>query len=229
MLMFLKAPMPTPSKKKIRTQAPKPLRRSPSQDRAQSTVEALLQATAQILQKEGEAALTTNHVAEVAGYSIGTLYQYFPNKDSLIQGVGARVQAMLLQQTERQLQTLGQDPLLHQQNPQQLVHRMVEMIVQTLTLNGKNKQLVRLYWRLEQPEQTEATVKSMSDLLSSYLVQQRHPGLCTPNSAQMFVLTRAVLGVIRSASLEGSPLLGSTTLVDGISQMVCPLLTHTPR
>lgn len=205
------------------------LRRSPSQDRAQSTVEALLQATAQILQKEGEAALTTNHVAEVAGFSIGTLYQYFPNKESLIRGVGARIQTMLLQQTEKQLQTLSQDPRLHEQDPKQLVHSMVEMIVQTLTLNGKNKQLVRLYWRLEQTEQTEATVKSMSDLLSSYLVQQRHPNLCTPNSAQMFVLTRAVLGVVRSASLEGSPLLGSAALVDGITRMVYPTLTRSPQ
>lgn len=201
------------------------MRRTPSQDRSQATVEALLQATTQILQKEGEAALTTNHVAEVAGFSIGTLYQYFPNKESLIRGVGAQVQAKLVEQIESQLQTLSQDPMLHQQDPRKLVHRIVELIVDALTLKGKNKQLVRLYWRLEQPEQTEVNVKSMSDLLTSYLLQQPHPGLCTPNSAQMFVLTRAVLGVVRSASLESSPWLGSTALVAGISQMVYSMLS----
>lgn len=200
------------------------LRRKPTQDRAQSTVDALLQATAQVLQKEGEAALTTNRVADVAGFSIGTLYQYFPNKESLIRGVGLRVQALLLEQTERQLQALHQDPLLHHQDPIQLVHRMVELIVQTLTLNGKNKHLVRLYWQWEQPEQTEATVKSMSELLSMYLAQQGHPALRLPSPAEMFVLTRAVLGVVRSASLEGSPLLGSTALIDGITRMVTPVL-----
>jgi AcrR family transcriptional regulator len=53
-------------------------RRQPVQARGQRTLAAILQATAQILVKEGEAALTTNRIAERAGVSIGTLYQYFP-------------------------------------------------------------------------------------------------------------------------------------------------------
>jgi AcrR family transcriptional regulator len=50
-------------------------------------VEAILQATVQVLLKEGKERLTTTRVAERAGVSVGTLYQYFPNKSSLLQAV----------------------------------------------------------------------------------------------------------------------------------------------
>jgi AcrR family transcriptional regulator len=58
--------------------------RTPQTARAQATHDALLQATARILLREGLDAVTTNRVAEVAGVSIGSLYQYFPDKQSLL-------------------------------------------------------------------------------------------------------------------------------------------------
>ena len=58
-------------------------RRKPSQDRAQVTVTAILEAAAEILVKAGYAKASTNMVAARAGVSIGSLYQYFPNKDAL--------------------------------------------------------------------------------------------------------------------------------------------------
>jgi AcrR family transcriptional regulator len=53
-------------------------------------VEAILDATTRILVKDGYVGLTTNGVAERAGISIGSLYQYFPNRDALITGVARR-------------------------------------------------------------------------------------------------------------------------------------------
>jgi AcrR family transcriptional regulator len=57
-------------------------RARPSQARSRDTVEALLQAAAQVFECHGYAAGTTNRIAERAGVSIGSLYQYFPNKDA---------------------------------------------------------------------------------------------------------------------------------------------------
>jgi AcrR family transcriptional regulator len=62
-------------------------RKSPVQERSSATVEAILQATIQVLLKEGKERLTTTRVAARAGVSVGTLYQYFPNKKSLLQAV----------------------------------------------------------------------------------------------------------------------------------------------
>ena len=57
------------------------------QRRALQTVDAILDAVLRILKREGTAAVTTNRIAEVAGVSIGSLYQYFPDKDAIFHTV----------------------------------------------------------------------------------------------------------------------------------------------
>lgn len=60
-------------------------RKTPVQARSAFTVEAILQATVQVLLASGKDRLTTTRVAQRAGVSVGTLYQYFPNKRALLQ------------------------------------------------------------------------------------------------------------------------------------------------
>lgn len=62
-------------------------RKFPRQERARATVEAILQAAAQLLSDVGFEALTTAKVAERAGVSVGSFYQYFPNKQALAAAV----------------------------------------------------------------------------------------------------------------------------------------------
>lgn len=59
-------------------------RKEPGQERARFTFDAILEAAARILRTEGPTHLTTNRIAEVAGVSVGSLYQYFPNKDAIV-------------------------------------------------------------------------------------------------------------------------------------------------
>lgn len=66
------------------------MRKEPRQARSRATTDAILDAAARILGERGWAGLTTNAVAEVAGVSIGSLYQYFPNKLALIEAVRRR-------------------------------------------------------------------------------------------------------------------------------------------
>ncbi|WP_299771990.1 TetR/AcrR family transcriptional regulator [uncultured Pseudoteredinibacter sp.] len=60
------------------------VRRSPSTPRGEESVAKILDACRELLASDGFAKLTTNHVAQQAGLSIGTLYQYFPNKESML-------------------------------------------------------------------------------------------------------------------------------------------------
>ncbi|WP_233581565.1 TetR/AcrR family transcriptional regulator [Acidipila sp. EB88] len=60
-------------------------RKQPIQARSTATVEAILDATVQVLIAEGKDRLTTTRIAHRAGVSVGTLYQYFPNRRSLLQ------------------------------------------------------------------------------------------------------------------------------------------------
>lgn len=59
-------------------------RKTPSQERARATVEAILEAGAYILVRDGWEKFTTNSVAERAGVNIASLYQYFPNKEAIV-------------------------------------------------------------------------------------------------------------------------------------------------
>src|SRR6185295_17899476 len=59
-------------------------RKTPVQTRAAATVEAISEATIQVLLSHGGDRLTTTRVAERAGVSVGTLYQYYPNKQSML-------------------------------------------------------------------------------------------------------------------------------------------------
>lgn len=59
-------------------------RKRPRQERSKATVDSILAATARVLVRQGFDGLTTNAVATTAGVSIGSLYQYFPNKEALV-------------------------------------------------------------------------------------------------------------------------------------------------
>ncbi|MGF1509819.1 MAG: TetR/AcrR family transcriptional regulator [Myxococcota bacterium] len=69
---------------------PERLRKEPRQERSRVLTHAIIEATLRVLQREGIEYLTTVRVAEVAGVSIGSLYQYFPNKQALVAALIAR-------------------------------------------------------------------------------------------------------------------------------------------
>lgn len=87
-------------------------RRKPLQERSKVTVDAIIEATAQVLVAEGSyRSTTTNRIAERAGVSIGTLYQYFPNKDALILGLIQQRRAERVGVLLETVQSMAQQPL----------------------------------------------------------------------------------------------------------------------
>jgi AcrR family transcriptional regulator len=66
-----------------KTQPKRRGRRDPAQERSRLTVDAIVEAAGQLLVEHGRLGVTTNAVADRAGVSIGSLYQYFPNKDAI--------------------------------------------------------------------------------------------------------------------------------------------------
>jgi len=65
-------------------------RRRPSQSRSIATYEAIVEAAARILLRDGPRLLNTNRIAKVAGVSVGTLYQYFPDKTAVVAALAER-------------------------------------------------------------------------------------------------------------------------------------------
>ncbi len=96
--------MPRPSKSKLLP------RKAPMQTRSTATVQVILQAAARVLSKESLAGFNTNRIAEVAGVSVGSLYQYFPNKEALVIALIEDAQSALAQQVQAMVSaTAGQE------------------------------------------------------------------------------------------------------------------------
>lgn len=70
-------------------------KKAPKQARSQATVDAIVEATGQIFEREGFKKTTTTAVAERAGVSVGSLYQYFPNKQALVHALIERHDAQM--------------------------------------------------------------------------------------------------------------------------------------
>jgi AcrR family transcriptional regulator len=86
-------------------------RKSASQERSRLTVDALLEATARILIKEGFDKASTNRIAEVAGVSVGSLYQYFPCKEALVAALIDRHNSQIMQAVRGELAEAVHQPL----------------------------------------------------------------------------------------------------------------------
>jgi len=80
-------------------------RKQPKQARSAALVAAILEAATQVLSEEGAARFTSARVAEKAGVSVGSIYQYFPNKASIL----FRLQVDEWMQTTRMLRNILED------------------------------------------------------------------------------------------------------------------------
>lgn len=86
--------------------------RVPTQRRAQVTVDAIMEAAGQLLVTRGRAAVTTNAVAKRAGVSIGSLYQYFPNKEGIFKALQETHRDEVMPLVQHSLHNLATDPAL---------------------------------------------------------------------------------------------------------------------
>jgi AcrR family transcriptional regulator len=81
--------------------------RTPQQTRSRATVEAILEATARILERDGARALTTARIAREAGVGVGSLYEYFDGKDAVVRALCERHMADVCAVIDGALARLG--------------------------------------------------------------------------------------------------------------------------
>lgn len=174
------------------------MRKAPRQARSRATVEAILDAGAQLLGRRGWAKFTTNEVAETAGASIGTLYQYFPNKFALIDAITRRHFDEVL----AVLRTMDDDAMSLSQRAETLVHGMI-------TIHGVNPALHSVL--LDEAPSSAALQSAHDAFEAEYL--RRYLALVTPtggrrhqasDQAAAQVLSAAVAGAIHDAARRGT-------------------------
>jgi AcrR family transcriptional regulator len=196
-------------------------RRRPRQQRAQHTVGAIFQAVLNIVAREGEDQLNTNRIAEVAGVSIGTLYQYFPTKEAVVLALIEQRRAEALKRIEATLA----EGLARQRSVADLVRGFVRSYLQAFCgADAGERALARLAWRLDREEAMMNAVRESSEKMGVHLQRLCGDSMQTPHPARMFVLTRAFMGTVRAAALERSPLREGRELEDELVRLCLAIL-----
>jgi len=201
--------------------ASNPPRKGPQQQRAKATVSAILDGMVRVLEQEGSDAASTSRVAEVAGVSVGTLYQYFANRDAILDALQDRefdratemMQRLLARgafASDREAARAIIEGLLELHSAAPALHRL--LVVEGL--------------RVTPTDRVQAFDMRIITAIRSFLglanVRIRRKNL----DAAAFVVYQAVRATMLACLLERPPGLDSATLVDEITDLVLRYLAE---
>jgi AcrR family transcriptional regulator len=174
-------------------------RRIPTQKRSEETVGCLYEAVARILEHGSDARLTTNHIAEKAGVSIGTLYEYFPDKFALLRAMAQKEMARQLEK----LQSALSEPS-PSEAPEVLVRRVIRAALRPFASRSKvRRRLMQLL--LDDGAIVEAARGAQQEVLRSLMLAlaTRCPErmIWLSDDAQ-YTLASAIVGAVRTVAIE---------------------------
>ena len=202
-----------------------PLRKKPSQTRALRTIDTLFEAAGRILASEGEAGFTTNRIAERAGFSIGTLYQYFPSKEAIVVAMVRRHRDRVL----RELDVMLDRCVAGEYDAEHALRLYIRQLVDAFGRGQKAQRLLaRLGWQLDAPAAIVAAMDDGAERIRAALERLDDPELPVPDAPTLYMLTRAVIGAVRSAAVEESAMLDDPRFEEALFRMVWGVV-HRPR
>jgi AcrR family transcriptional regulator len=195
-------------------------RKAPEQDRSRATVEAIVEAAAHILVKHGYDAFSTNRVAERAGVSIGSLYQYFPNKDALLSELMRRHVVEIERGVEEMAALARTAPLA------EVIRAGIEQNVRShlidpalhRVLSEEVPRLGPLDWKVAFIERMEARIRGMLEARKSEIA-------VADIDVAVYIVTRTVEAVVHNAVCEQPKALASGALADELTRMLVGFLT----
>ncbi len=199
---------------------PEPLdpdRNSPRQERARQTVATLFEATAQLLDRAGDGAVTTNRIAERAGFSIGTLYRYFSGKSALFRAMAIHE----MERHEREICAAVAGTTADR------VADIVRLAIHPTLRPFEGRAAVRralLKAVFDNPDlglRYERMVTRISRALVEAVAAKAHDATRHPTPEAEFIMLRGVVGAVRSDVLFGGGRVGTPdfeeALVDAVS------------
>jgi AcrR family transcriptional regulator len=191
-------------------------RKLPKQERSQATVEAILTATTHILTKEGYDQFNTNRVAELAGVSIGSLYQYFPNKEALLFALAEDHANEMVQLVQCQLEDLNDT-----------IPRVIsQLVTAALAAHAVNPDLHRvLNEQIPRSEQMRQLAEAkMERMLRSFL--EKGCDLIEPKNLDLtvFIVGRTIEALTHGAVLDRPELLNNEQLEQEITMLLSSYL-----
>jgi AcrR family transcriptional regulator len=193
-------------------------RKIASQRRSRTTVDALVEATARILVKEGFDKASTNRIADVAGVSVGSLYQYFPSKEALVAAVIERHQQEIMQTVRGELAEVLDQPV------EQAVRKLVAVAVKAHRVNPRlHRVLAEQIPRVGKLEKLETFNRENYTLFRTYLERHRDELRVDDLELASFVCVTSIEALTHNAVLHHSKMLLDETmeaLIDETARLV---------
>ena len=197
-------------------------RKEASQERSRATVDALIDATARILVREGFDKASTNRIAEVAGVSVGSLYQYFPSKEALVAAVIERHQQEIMQLVRSELAEVANQPI------EQGVRTLVAVAIKSHRLDPKlHRVLAEQIPRVGKLEKVETFNRGNYTLFKTYLQSHRKELRTDDLELAAFVCVTSIEALTHTAVLHEDIVSDKQTeaLVDEATRLVVGYLT----
>lgn len=202
---------------------PTKLRKLPSQARSRATVDALVQSTARILVREGFDKASTNRIAEVAGVSVGSLYQYFPGKEALVAAVAERHQQEIMRAVRGGLAELFVEPL------EKAMRQLVAIAVSAHRVDpALHRVLAEQIPRVGKLENLETFDRGNFALFRAYLEHHRDEVRVLDLGLASFVCVTSIEALTHNAVLHHSAVLSDAAmeaLIDEGARLVTGYLT----
>jgi AcrR family transcriptional regulator len=193
-------------------------RKQASQERSRATVDALIEATARILVREGFDKASTNRIAEEAGVSVGSLYQYYPGKEALVVAVIERHNRDLMQVVRVALAEIAELSL------EQAVRRIVAAAVDAHRLDPRlHRVLAEQIPRTGRLAKVEGFNRDYFALFRDYLERHRARLRTVDLGLAAFVCVTSIEALTHTAVLHRSEMLSDEavgTLVDEATRLV---------
>jgi AcrR family transcriptional regulator len=202
--------------------APTNPRKEASQGRSRATVNALVEATARILVKEGFDKASTNRIAAVAGVSVGSLYQYFPSKEALVAAVIDRHQQEIMQAVRGELAQAASQPI------EQGVRTLVAVAVKAHRVDPKlHRVLAEQIPRVGKLEKVETFSRENYALFKAYLQSRRDEIRVADLELAAFVCVTSIEALTHTAVLHYETVSEDAmeALVDEATRLVVGYLT----
>jgi AcrR family transcriptional regulator len=153
-------------------------RKSPTQARSLFTVNQILEAAAQVFTESGYAGTTTNHIAKRAGVSIGSLYQYFPNKDAIL----VSLVRMHLKEADERLMSLVSMHDLASIDLRDLLRMFLKATLELHTENPRLQTIIlsEVFWSSEAMQELHRIEDEAAQKVVALI--EAHPQIQVPNS-----------------------------------------------
>jgi AcrR family transcriptional regulator len=190
-------------------------RKNASQERSKATVDALLAATTRVLVKEGYDHASTNKIADAAGVSIGSLYQYFPSKEALVAGVIERHIDGMLDVIRTSVARVALMPI------HEAARELVGVMIEAHRINPKlHRVLVEQIPRIGNMEHIDRVDEECVALVRVYLEGHRDELGIEDLDLAAFLAVSTVEALTHIAVLRRPELLSDARYVDEVANLV---------